>query len=80
VRQAEQYARKQKLEIVGFYHSHPNAPARPSQFDLDHAWPFYSYVIVSVRDQKSQELTSWQMRDDRSCFDPEEMVSKEDSR
>jgi proteasome lid subunit RPN8/RPN11 len=80
VREAEQYARKQKLEIVGFYHSHPNAPARPSQFDLDHAWPFYSYVIVSVRDQKSEDLTCWQMRDDRSCFDAEEMVRTEDRR
>lgn len=78
VRAAEAYARKLKLEILGFYHSHPNAPARPSQFDLDHAWPFYSYVIVSVREEQAVDLTCWQMRDDRSCFDPEEMVRTED--
>ena len=36
-------------ELLGFYHSHPDHPARPSQYDLDHAWPFFSYVIVSVR-------------------------------
>jgi proteasome lid subunit RPN8/RPN11 len=75
VREAEEYARNQKLEIVGFYHSHPNAPARPSQFDLDHAWPFYSYVIVSVKDGRAEDMTCWRMRDDRSCFDPEEMTS-----
>jgi proteasome lid subunit RPN8/RPN11 len=77
VRQAERYARSQKLEILGFYHSHPNAPARPSQFDLDHAWPFYSYVIVSVRDGKAEDLACWRMRDDRSCFDPEQMRGPE---
>jgi proteasome lid subunit RPN8/RPN11 len=77
VRQAERYARSQKLEILGFYHSHPNAPARPSQFDLDHAWPFYSYVIVSVRDGKAEDLACWRLRDDRSCFDPEQMRGPE---
>jgi proteasome lid subunit RPN8/RPN11 len=77
VREADGYARKQKLEILGFYHSHPNAPARPSQFDLDHAWPFYSYVIVSVRDGKAADLTCWKMLDDRSRFDPEEIVNTE---
>jgi proteasome lid subunit RPN8/RPN11 len=75
VRQAEQHARTRKLEILGFYHSHPNAPARPSEFDLDHAWPFYSYMIVSVRGGKAEDLTCWQMRDDRSAFDPEQMKS-----
>jgi proteasome lid subunit RPN8/RPN11 len=75
VRQAEQHARTRKLEILGFYHSHPNAPARPSEFDLDHAWPFYSYIIVSVRGGKAEDLTCWQMQDDRSAFDPEQMKS-----
>ena len=34
--------------VVGFYHSHPDHPARPSQFDQDHAWPWYSYIVLSV--------------------------------
>ena len=76
VREAEKYARIQKLDILGFYHSHPNAPARPSQFDLDHAWPFYSYIIVSVRDEKAEGLTCWKMLDDRSRFDPEDMIAE----
>jgi len=75
VKAGEKHARERKLDILGFYHSHPNAPARPSQFDLDHAWPFYSYVIVSVRDQKAADLTCWRMRDDRSAFDHEEIRS-----
>ena len=70
----EKEARKKKLDVVGFYHSHPNAPARPSQYDLDHAWPFYSYVIVSIMDQSSDAMTSWILKDDRSSFDPEEIT------
>ena len=47
-RAAEARARETGLELLGFYHSHPDHPARPSQYDLDHAWPLFSYVIVSV--------------------------------
>jgi len=74
VREAEQYARGKKLDVLGFYHSHPNAEARPSPFDLEHAWPFYSYIIVSVRDRQAGDLTCWRMLDDRSQFVPEELV------
>ncbi len=48
VRGAEKAAREKKLDVVGWYHSHPDHPARPSQYDREHAWPWYSYVIVSV--------------------------------
>ncbi len=71
----EKAARAKGLDIIGFYHSHPNAPARPSQYDLDHAWPFYSYVIVSILDKKSDAMTSWVMKEDRSAFDEEAIVS-----
>ena len=74
VREAEQYARGKKLDILGFYHSHPNAEARPSPFDLEHAWPFYSYIIVSVKDRQAGDLTCWTMLDDRSQFVLEELV------
>ncbi|MDH3583045.1 MAG: M67 family metallopeptidase [Phycisphaerae bacterium] len=65
---ADRAAREADLEILGFYHSHPDAPARPSEYDREHAWPVYSYVIVSVRDKVDQELTSWILADDRSTF------------
>jgi proteasome lid subunit RPN8/RPN11 len=50
--EAEKAARQQGLDVVGWYHSHPDHPARPSQYDRDHAWPWYSYIIVSVAEGK----------------------------
>ena len=70
----EKAARAKGLDIIGFYHSHPNAPARPSQYDLDHAWPFYSYIIVSILDKAADAMTSWVLADDRSQFNEEELV------
>lgn len=72
-RSAEQAARERRLEIVGFYHSHPDHPARPSEFDREHAWPWYSYVVVRVVQGRPQEATSWVLAEDRSQFLPEEM-------
>jgi proteasome lid subunit RPN8/RPN11 len=73
-RVAEQRARETGLDLLGFYHSHPDHPARPSQFDLDHAWPSFSYVIVSVMGGEDKQLTSWQLKDDRSAFDEEHVT------
>jgi len=71
VMSAEKAAREQDLEVVGWYHSHPDHPARPSQYDRDHAWPWYSYVIVSVQNGAPQDMTSWRLNDDRAEFSPE---------
>jgi len=65
---AEQSARAMKLDVIGFYHSHPDHPSAPSGYDKDHALPFYSYIIVSVDKGKAQVLTSWELKDDRSDF------------
>ncbi len=70
-REAERRASEQGADLLGFYHSHPDHPARPSQYDLDHAWPFFSYVIVSVRAGVPEAMTSWRLREDRSAFDEE---------
>lgn len=67
-------ARRRGLDVLGFYHSHPNAPARPSEYDLEYAWPVYSYLIVSVLDHRAEELTCWVMRDDRSQFDEQIVI------
>jgi len=74
---AEQSARASKLDVVGFYHSHPDHPSAPSGFDKDHALPFYSYIIVSVDKGKSQILTSWELKDDRSDFMREKVKNLE---
>jgi proteasome lid subunit RPN8/RPN11 len=71
VRSAEKAASEQNLEVVGWYHSHPDHPARPSQYDRDHAWPWYSYLIVSVQGGAPQDMTSWRLNDDRQEFSPE---------
>jgi proteasome lid subunit RPN8/RPN11 len=73
-REAEKRASEAGGELLGFYHSHPDHPARPSQYDLDHAWPFFSYVIVSVRNGVPEDMTSWRLREDRSAFDSEELT------
>lgn len=67
--EAEGAARRLGGDLLGFYHSHPDAPARPSQYDLDHAWPTFWYVIVAVEQGTPAAMTVWQLRDDRSQFD-----------
>jgi proteasome lid subunit RPN8/RPN11 len=71
VRFAERTAREEGLELLGWYHSHPDAPARPSEFDRAHAWPWYSYIIVGIRNGAPSDMTSWRLRDDRGAYDPE---------
>jgi proteasome lid subunit RPN8/RPN11 len=70
---AEKEARQAGLQILGFYHSHPDVPARPSQFDRDHAWPEYSYLIVSVRAGAAAELLAWVVPEETEPFAPEEL-------
>jgi len=75
----EKEARERSLEVVGFYHSHPDVEARPSAFDRDQAWAGYSYVIVSVRGGAPRETRSWELRPDRSAFDEEGLFVAEDA-
>jgi proteasome lid subunit RPN8/RPN11 len=75
VRLAEETAHEKKLELIGWYHSHPDAPARPSEYDREHAWPWYSYIIVSVQKREPKDITSWRLRDDRAAYDPEAIES-----
>jgi proteasome lid subunit RPN8/RPN11 len=72
-RAAERAASEHGLDLLGWYHSHPDHPARPSEFDREHAWPWYSYVIVSVEKGVPKDLTSWQLEDDRTKFVPEDV-------
>ena len=68
-REAERRAAELGGELLGFYHSHPDHPARPSQYDLDHAWPTFAYIIVAVAERRAQAMTVWFLRDDRSSFE-----------
>ena len=77
----ENKAEEEKLELLGFFHSHPDTPAKPSTFDLEHSWPWYSYIIISINHkevsniiQEEITLASWRLKDDRSKFDEEELI------
>ena len=72
---AQKEARASGLEIVGYYHSHPDHPAEPSVFDREHAWPGLSYLIVAVEQGKVAAARSWRLADDRERFDEEAVES-----
>jgi proteasome lid subunit RPN8/RPN11 len=71
----EKHAREKGLDVVGFYHSHPDERAVPSKYDLDHAWPTYSYIVVSVENGQAVDSRSWEMEPDRSRFNAEEILT-----
>ena len=68
-RLAEARAAAQGGTLAGFYHSHPDHPARPSETDLAQAWPNLTYIIVAVRDGQPEDLRFWRLREDRSGFE-----------
>lgn len=72
--QAELEARKRKQDIVGFYHSHPNNPAFPSEYDRAHALPVYSYIITSVVFETAVALNSFELSTEDNAFYPEEIT------
>ncbi len=65
----EDDADERGLQVVGFYHSHPDAPAQPSQYDLEHAFPNLAYIIVSVQKGEVDHINNFRLREDRSQFD-----------
>lgn len=75
--QAEKAARAEQLDVLGFYHSHPDAPAKPSAYDIEHAWPYYSYVIVAIEQGQAKLMTCWRLQEDRSQFN-EQMIEEEE--
>ena len=65
LRSVEREAQANNWEILGFYHSHPDHPAIPSEFDTSHAWPWYSYLIGAVADGRAESAASWVLDPDR---------------
>jgi proteasome lid subunit RPN8/RPN11 len=76
---ADREAGRRGLDIIGFFHSHPDHPARPSETDRQFALPVISFVIVSVRQGRATDTTAWVLRDDRSAFDEEIVITDEDA-
>jgi proteasome lid subunit RPN8/RPN11 len=77
VLKAERQARRDGLDVLGFYHSHPDSPARPSAFDREHAWPWYSYLIAAVERRRCGEVRAWQLRDDRAGYEEVAVSARE---
>ncbi len=69
---AEQYADENGLTLLGVYHSHPDHPAIPSEYDLRHALPYFSYIIASIRRGKLSSIYSWRL-DDKGKFEQEDL-------
>lgn len=55
-------------EILGFYHSHPDAPPEPSETDRAHAWPWYHYLIVPVAEGEAGEGRAWELAEPDGDF------------
>jgi proteasome lid subunit RPN8/RPN11 len=73
LRRLEAEVRGESLEVVGYYHSHPDHPARPSAFDTEHAWPWYSYLIVRIDHGRAADAASWVLDDERPLMHPESL-------
>ena len=74
IKEFEERAAERDMDVLGFYHSHPDHPAEPSEYDREHAWPNYSYLIASVGDEGVEELRSWVLKEDRSGYDEEPII------
>jgi len=69
---AEKYGLENNLDLIGVYHSHPEHPAIPSRHDHKQALPFFSYIILSVREGEFVKVASWKL-DDQGNFENEEI-------
>ncbi len=77
VLKGERLAVQKGLDVIGFFHSHPDHPERPSDFDREHAWPWYAYLITSVQRGHAMNTAAWMLAEDRTEFNSEELVIEE---
>ncbi len=73
VLKGERLAAQKGLDVIGFFHSHPDHPERPSDFDREHAWPWYVYLITSVQQRRAMNTAAWTLVEDRTKFNTEEL-------
>jgi proteasome lid subunit RPN8/RPN11 len=64
----EQEAARQGLDVIGVFHSHPDHPNRPSEFDREWAMPWFSYLITSVKSGRALSSRCWRLAEDRGEF------------
>ena len=73
---AEKSAAAAGQSVLGFYHSHPDHPARPSEYDREHAWSYYSYVIVAIAKGQAVDMTSWLLDDQTQTFSQQDIKNQ----
>ncbi len=76
---AENTAQRLGLDVVGVFHSHPDHPAQPSEFDREWALPWFSYVITSIQQAKAADMRAWRLAEDRSAFTEETIINPTES-
>ena len=76
---AEDEADARGLSVISIVHSHPDHPDRPSDFDRDHAWPGFSYIIISVQKGNAVSYKSWQLNANREFFTEENIKIVEEN-
>jgi len=74
-RRMERLAEAEGLSLLGFYHSHPDHPAVPSEYDREHAFPFFHYLVMAVAAGRPGEISSWILSEDRGEFERERLVA-----
>lgn len=70
----EHAAEDRQLEVVGIFHSHPDHPAQPSEYDLEHSLPWFVYIITSIEAGMSKEIRAWRLLDDRTQFEEVQLI------
>jgi proteasome lid subunit RPN8/RPN11 len=75
---ADEAAQRSNLQLIGIYHSHPDALPQPSQVDLEHGWPWYIYLVVAIEKGRSTGVQAWQLNEDGSTFRPVDLQVTED--
>jgi proteasome lid subunit RPN8/RPN11 len=71
--QAEEEARQSNLDVIGVYHSHPDAAVDPSQFDLENAWPNFTYIVISLERGEPRDVGAWSLNASKTAFEPNEL-------
>lgn len=80
LRRCEQELEGTGRVVVGFYHSHPDHPARPSPFDQDHAWPWYAYLVLAVARGEAGDLGAFELEPEGRVFQPRRLKEESDAR
>ena len=71
---ASNEARRTNLELIGVYHSHPDAPVEPSQVDLDNAWPNFTYIVISLERGAPRDVGAWSLNAVAATLELEELT------